>query len=120
MKRNTKSALGMLANHYKSENLISEEQFKKNKEEIYNKPRDISKSGLEILKAMNNGWELGKSMFSMSNRNYYLQEGGLGEGGKAKNVHGNIISSLIKKGYIKGSYGFPVGRYYLTEKGRMI
>ncbi len=52
----------------------------------------------EIVDLMRNGWELGGDM-SINGRDW-IQKGGLGRGGEAKNVNGNTTYALYKKGVI--------------------
>lgn len=79
----------------------------------------LSKSQLELLKLMADGWELGKDATGSSG--WWMQKGGLGRGGEAKNVHLTTAHNSYKKGLIKRDDTkphFPSTHYCLTEKGK--
>ena len=53
----------------------------------------------KILDLMDDGWELGESMGL--NPNAWIQQGGLGRGGKAQEVRLSTLFGLEQKGLIK-------------------
>jgi len=78
-----------------------------------------TKSQLEILRLMASGWELGLECVMLAR--YWMQKGGLGYGGEARNVHATTAHSLRKKGLIERNPNkpyFPSIHYRLSEKGR--
>jgi len=78
-----------------------------------------TKSQLKVLRLMASGWELGKDN-SMIGR-WWMQEGGLGRGGEAKDVHARTPYNLRKKVLIqrpKNTPQFPPEYYRLCEIGR--
>jgi len=77
----------------------------------------INEKQLHILKLMNTGWELGLDINMVGT--YWIQEGGLGRGGKTEYPHANTIYSLYKNGYVKSiTRVFPVDHYGLTDKAK--
>jgi len=82
-----------------------------------------TKSQLVILRLMANGWELGYSSSSFAGNYYWIQKGGLGRDGEAKNVHFRTAYSLYKNGLIERSSNkpqFPTTHYHLSEKAKKI
>lgn len=72
-----------------------------------------TKKQQEILDLMANGWELGKDMGL--NSFAWIQEGGLGKGGKSLSVSIATVHSLWKKDLIRiKSRQFPTTHYELT------
>ena len=71
-------------------------------------------SQAEIVDLMRNGWELGTT--DGINSRAWMQEGGLGRGGQAKEVHGNTFYSLLRNRVIRrtGSHGIG-SRYELVD-----
>lgn len=68
----------------------------------------------EVIDLMNRGWELGADL-SVSGR-CWLQKGGLGKGGKSKNVNSSTVRTLEYLGYIeRGERRFPTLHYKLKE-----
>lgn len=68
-----------------------------------------------VIEALKNGWELGKT--HGINRRWWIQQGGLGRGGKSFDIHANIIEGLKKRGLIEEKeFGFPISRWGLVEK----
>ncbi len=54
-----------------------------------------------VLDLMGDGWELGK--YYGVNTSYWIQRGGLERGGRAENLRGGTVRSLLKAGLIKAS-----------------
>jgi hypothetical protein len=76
---------------------------------------------IEILKLMNNGWELGLSDRARNGFEWWMQKGGLGRGGEAKQIHGRVdVYKLKREGLIDndGKFHFPTTSYFLTDKGK--
>jgi len=68
----------------------------------------------EVLEMMRSGWELGQSTGVRDNR-CWLQQGGVGRGGEAKDVHSGTVKALLRRKLIHFTYAFPTGRYELME-----
>jgi len=79
----------------------------------------LGKNQRHLIQRMKSGWELGVST-TMMGGGCWLQEGGIGKGGKAESVDSNVVWSLRQKGLIKQIYGFPAATYILTDKAREI
>ena len=70
----------------------------------------------KVIDLMKQGWEMGVSM-TMDSR-VWLQEDGVGRGGKSQKVNANTFFSLCSKGLIElKAQSFPTSKYGLTEKG---
>ena len=55
----------------------------------------------EIITLMQDGWQLGTSAGRMGcPRSTWIQQGGLGCGGKTKNVHYSTLKAMLRKGLI--------------------
>ena len=68
----------------------------------------------EVLALMGEGWELGRNMTSFHSHSW-LQQGGCGRGGPSKEVHGNTVNALLRKGLIKTKERvFPLETFQLT------
>ena len=66
----------------------------------------VSKLQRDVLDALKDGWELGRS--ATPDGEWWLQKGGLGRGGKSLPVNVNTAFSLLKRGLIeKKRDGFP-------------
>lgn len=77
----------------------------------------LSKTQIELLRLMNNGWELGSSM--TLNDGCYIQQDGIGKGGKSQSVNSNTLDSLYYHKCITINFeSFPSRHYKLTEKGK--
>ncbi len=81
----------------------------------------------ETIKLMREGWGLGKShSFHTSSPKIrvWIQQGGIGKGGKSKNLRKQTIGSLLLLDLIKAGetapYGTNTTEYHLTEKGKSI
>ena len=82
----------------------------------------VSKTQLEVLCLMADGWELGQTA-SGGNSSYWIQKGGLGRGGKVKKIGHGTGYALYKKGLIEtasSKFRYPTSHYCLTEKGRNV
>lgn len=77
----------------------------------------LSETQREVLRLMSEGWELGSTGgFKPS---WWLQEGGIGRGGKTKDVRSTTHLSLLGLGLIEqAAHKFPFTYYRLTEKGK--
>ena len=68
-----------------------------------------------VIDALKNGWELGRS--ATSEGRWWLQQGGLGRGGKTIDVHTNTALALMKRGLIENKrWGFPASQWGLKGK----
>jgi len=77
----------------------------------------LSPAQEEVLNLMANGWELGQS--TTYDGRSWLQQGGVGKGGKSKTISANTIHALFKRKLIHSKkYRFPHRTYTLTELGR--
>lgn len=80
----------------------------------------LSEKQKAVIKAMREGWELGKSTSSLSGR-AWVQENGIGRGGKSIDMNIRTFLFLRNKQLISSKgYFFPVTRYELTELGKTI
>lgn len=70
----------------------------------------------EVLDMMASGWELGSS--TTTDGHAWIQQGGIGKGGKSKNVHTGTVQALYDRKLITQKYGFPASTYTLTDLGR--
>ena len=78
-----------------------------------------TKTQLDILQKMNDGWELGYYQGLVASCN--LKEGGIGRGGQSQQVKTNTFFALWMKGLIVISkYGPSTDKYSLTEKGKAL
>jgi len=77
---------------------------------------------MDIIKKMDEGWELG--FYSGYDASVNLQKGGLGKGGESKPVNYNTFSALRNRELVtpitnQNPYAFPQ-KYYLTDKAHEI
>lgn len=80
----------------------------------------LSPKLIEILKLMNDGWELGFHE-GVSSMGFWIQKNGLGHGGESKQIHGRTnVYKLKIAGLIDndGKHHFPTTPYFLTDKGK--
>jgi hypothetical protein len=75
----------------------------------------LSKTQSMVIDHMKNGWELGIS-HGMDSR-AWLQEGGIGRGGKAITVSMATVWALRKLGLIDWEYVFPTSKVHFTDNG---
>jgi len=69
----------------------------------------------EIISLMRNGWHLG--MDTGFEAHAWLQEGDLGHGGQARDVHKATFWSLRQRGLIRPlPYSFPTQEFVLVEE----
>ena len=61
---------------------------------------ELSATQQRILNLMANNWELGKH-YGVNTR-YWIQQGGLGRGGKSENLKGSTVRKLLYAGLITG------------------
>ena len=71
----------------------------------------------EIIKLMQDGWELG---FDNHANNVWIQKNGVGYGGDSVNMRMSTFKSLQSMELIFGEYHFPVSKYHLTDLGKNI
>ena len=81
----------------------------------------LSKLQTEVIKLIQEGWELGTYRNFKLGIDISLQKNGLGRGGKAKRINANTFWSLVAKGLIEEvpnqSWAASPKRYRLTQKG---
>jgi len=78
----------------------------------------ISPKQRELLMLIGDGWEIGISTGFKPRA--WIQKGGLGRGGEAKDVHFNTFHSLRVKGLIAQNNELPYANpehYHRTQKG---
>lgn len=86
------------------------------------------KPGLKYaLQKMRDGWGLAKStsyLTSSSKVRVWIQEGGIGKGGKSETLRKHTIGALLLLDLVKvgetAPYGTNVTEYILTERGKTI
>ena len=79
----------------------------------------LSSTQKEIIKLMKDGWHLGKSDGLRTSS--WLQENGVGRGGKTKYFSVSTFIALYHKGLIECTKtGFPTSIYSLTDKAKSI
>ena len=77
--------------------------------------RKLTPTQQEVIDLIKQGWELGSSL-SIDGR-CWIQKGGLGKGGEAKNVSSSTVHTLEYLGYIeRGESHFPTLHYRLKTK----
>lgn len=77
----------------------------------------LTRLQMNVIDALKNGWELGHS--STADGRWWLQQDGLGRGGKTIDVHANTAFALLKRGLIEQKrYGFPTSLWGLVENRR--
>jgi hypothetical protein len=84
----------------------------------------LTKKQKEIISLMQNGWELGvqtgrmvRTSLPLSDK-YYLQQGGLGKGGKTKRIAYVSFLKLLNSGFITPTYNRISSS--LTELGKSL
>lgn len=82
--------------------------------------KKLSKAQQVVIDALASGeWELGKYYHG----SYWLQKGGLGQGGKVKWISPRTIKSLMRLGLVETHFvqifqdSFPTSKVTLKEKG---
>jgi len=75
----------------------------------------LTKSQIEVLTLMNEGWALCAS--GDLDASAWLQKDGCGCGGPTKRVNVATKRALFIRGLINRKYGFPTTTYYLSQKG---
>jgi hypothetical protein len=82
----------------------------------------LSKTQLEVLRLMNEGWELGRTSSSFSGeRQWWMQKGELGCGGETKSLNARTCWKLYDLGLIEKpnpNLEFPTEHWRLTDKGK--
>jgi len=77
----------------------------------------LSKTQTEVLELMESGWQLAISTSAWSGGGGWMQQGGIGKGGEARNVSVATIAALDDKGFITVERdGFPQRIYKRTAK----
>ena len=76
----------------------------------------LSETQKDIVKLLQSGeWEIGYSSGVRLSRGW-MQKGGLGRGGEAKDINVATFRALKDKGLIEqGEYGFPTRHYIITD-----
>lgn len=78
----------------------------------------LSKNQQKIIDLMKLGWELGVSV-SLSRSRAWVQENGVGRGGKSEDMSIATFNVLSEKKLIEIKHkGFPTSKYQLTELGK--
>ena len=84
----------------------------------------LSKTQLEIIQLMKEGWELGRDGSSCyGGRQWWMQKGGLGYGGEDKTVSSATAWKLYHLGLIckpNPNLEFPTEHWALTEAGKNV
>ena len=81
------------------------------------KSHTLTPAQQHVVDRMRAGWSLGLTMTLTGG--YWLQEGGLGRGGKAEDVRANTAHALYTRDVIQSKRrGFPVEEFQLTEAWR--
>ncbi len=75
----------------------------------------LSRSQIEVLTLMNEGWALCASGGFYATA--WLQKDGCGCGGSTKTVNVATKQALSNRSLINRKYGFPTTTYYLSQKG---
>ena len=71
-------------------------------------------SQMDVITLMAQGWSLGRG--NGFTPTAWIQEGKLGHGGQARDVHMGTFCALLRKGFIKSKgYHFPTEEFVLTE-----
>lgn len=75
----------------------------------------LSKAQAEVVRLMRSGWELGKTRHNLNVR-VWMQKGGLGYGGPAKDIAFSTFWVLLKKKIVEScGDNFPTEHYRLVE-----
>ena len=77
----------------------------------------LTKAQQDVIDKMKNGWELGRNTSFFSASPCWIQEGGIGYGGKSQNVSLSTFMVLWNMELIESnSSSFPTETYHLTAK----
>lgn len=79
----------------------------------------LSKHQKYILELLKNGWQIGHS--KGLNSRYWIQENGVGKGGKAIDLKVNTFMILYENKFITKTHeGYPTDKWDISELGKSI